>query len=324
MNITNNTNIPLPLANWLVSDNYDYVSDDKYISVTSLLKPVKQIILSKRVDSDKLSCDVEEFISRAMGTALHDSIEKSWLNNYSKNLKKLGYSENLIKRIIVNPTPEQLQSIDNPIPIYLEQRSMKELNGWKIGGKFDMVAEGVVNDYKSTSVYSWIHDNKTRDYQLQGSIYRWLNPDKITDDYIRINFIFTDWQKVNSLSDPNYPKSRLQYKDIPLLSLEETERFISSKLAQLDKYMNSPEIQIPECSEEELWRSPGKYKYYLDPNKTSGRSTKNFDNQMEANKYWKIDKQGKGIVIYAPGEVKRCQYCSAASICKQRLKYFEE
>ena len=324
MNITNNTNIPLPLAVWLVSDNYDYVTDPKYISATTLLKPIKQIILSRRVNGAILSCDVEDFISRSMGTALHDSIEKAWNNNYRKSLESLGYSTNLINRILVNPTQEEVLNANNPIPIYLEQRAIKELNGWKIGGKFDMVAEGVVNDYKSTSVYSWIHDNKTRDYQLQGSIYRWLNPDKITEDYIRINFIFTDWQKVNALSDPNYPKSRLQYKDIPLFSLEETEKYLSNKLAQLDKYMEAPEMQIPECTEEELWRTPGKYKYFSNPSKTLGRSTKNFDNQAEANKYWKVDKKGKGIVIYAPGEVRRCQYCSAASICKQRLNYFKE
>lgn len=38
--------------------------------------------------------------------------------------------------------------------------------------------------------------------------------------------------------------------------------------------MNKPDEEIPECTDEELWRSPTKYKYYSDPNKTSGRSTK--------------------------------------------------
>lgn len=322
MNITNNTNIPLPFAVWLVADNYDYVNDPKYISATTLLKPVKQTILSRRVNNSIGSVDLEEYVSRSLGTAIHDSLEKAWTHSYAKSLETLGYSPAMINRIKVNPTEDELKANPNCLPIYLEQRTVKELNGYKIGGKFDMVMEGVVNDYKTTSVYTWIHGGKDEDYQLQGSIYRWLNPEKITEDYITINFVFTDWQKNLALSDPKYPKSRLASKNIPLLSLEDTERYIANKLALLDKYMDAPEEDIPECSEEELWRSPGKYKYYSDATKTSGRSTKNFETQAEANHYWKVTKQNKGIVIYSPGEVKRCQYCNAFSICKQRTKYF--
>ena len=49
MIITNNHGISLPLAVWLLHDDYDYVKDENYISATSLLKSTKQIILSKRI-----------------------------------------------------------------------------------------------------------------------------------------------------------------------------------------------------------------------------------------------------------------------------------
>lgn len=48
MQYTNTTNIPLPLAVFLATDDYDYQPDT--ISVTTLLKPIKQIILGRRLE----------------------------------------------------------------------------------------------------------------------------------------------------------------------------------------------------------------------------------------------------------------------------------
>ena len=48
MKFTNKNNIPLSLAVWLVTDEYDYVDKPNYISATSLLKPTRQLVLSKR------------------------------------------------------------------------------------------------------------------------------------------------------------------------------------------------------------------------------------------------------------------------------------
>ena len=322
MKYTNKHDVPLGLAVWLVADNYDYSSEEKYISATTLLKPLKQIILSRRVDESTSSTDVSELIARSMGTGLHDSIEKAWRFNYKTSLKALGYSDSLIEKIKINPTDDELEP--DTIPVYLEQRAVKELNGWKVGGKFDLVIDGMLNDYKSTSVYSYINSSKDMDYCQQGSIYRWLNPNKIKSDFIRINFIFTDWSSVSAEREANYPKNKIAYKDITLMTEPETEKFISNKLKQLNSYMDAPEEAIPLCTDEELWRAPTKFKYYSDKTKTNGRSQKNFDNQAEANKYWLVDKKGKGIVIAFPGLPKRCLYCQAASICKQKKEMFGE
>lgn len=319
---TNKTDIPLGLAVWLVADDYDYSSEEKYISATSLLRPIKQLVLTRRIDLSTSSVDLSDLVARSMGTGLHDSIEKAWKRHYKTSLKALGYGDDLISKIKINPTKEELKPDD--VPIYLEQRAVKELNGWKIGGKFDLVMDGMLNDYKSTSVYTYINSSKDEDYCQQGSIYRWLNPDKIQSDFIRINFIFTDWSSASSKSDPNYPKSKIAYKDIPLMNQQETEKFISAKLKQLEMYMDAPEEAIPRCTDEELWRGPTKFKYFANKDKTTGRSTKNFDSQAEANKYWLTERGGKGIVLAFLGLPKRCIYCQAASICKQKKEMFGE
>lgn len=49
--ITNNTGVSLAMAVWLVNDDYDYQkAKPNYISVTTLLKPLRQIVLPRRVE----------------------------------------------------------------------------------------------------------------------------------------------------------------------------------------------------------------------------------------------------------------------------------
>lgn len=314
--ITNVTDISLPLAVWVLNDDYDYNTEENYISVTSLMKPLRQIILGAREKTQQVKPDVADFIATSLGSSLHASIERAWSpGRFEKPLRLLGYPESVISSIRINPKVEE----EGTIPIYMEQRVVREIMGYKVGGKFDLIADGILMDNKSTSTYAWTAANRDDDYCLQGSIYRWLNSEKVKSDYIRINFIFTDWQSFRAKADPNYPQSRLAYKDIPLMSLEDTEIWVRNKLQQLKKYWNAPEKDIPECTDAELWKSPDSYRYYADPTKTSGRSTKNFNSKYEADMHKMA--AGKGVVIVKPGTVKRCSYCSAFEICSQQLRY---
>lgn len=267
--------------------------------------------------------DLEDGISRALGHSLHDSIEKAWVKGYKESLKLLGHPQSVIDRVLVNPTPEELAEVKDPIPVYLEQRSHKTVGKWTVGGKFDMVADGIVHDNKSTSAYTWVYGGRDDEHKLQGSLYRWLNPGKILEDFIRINYIFTDWQRAQARQNPNYPQSRIRYKDIPLLDITETERWVENKLQLVERFMDAPEHELPNCTDEELWMSDPQFKYYADPTKVGGRSTKNFDNAADARAF-QASKGGKGVVITVPGQPKRCDYCEAFSICSQKDKYFSQ
>lgn len=322
--ITNNGDISLEMAVWLLHDDYDFINEENYISATGLMKPIRHILLPTRVPLDqRVATDVEDLIPSALGKTIHAGIEKAWENGkYELALKKLGVPAQVINRVLVNPTPEQLAAVENPIAVYIEQRAFREIDGYKIGGKFDLVCEGRVTDTKSTSVWAWIKGGRDEDYRLQGSIYRWLNPDKITEDYIRINFVFTDWASKDSKTIANYPPRRLMHKDIELMSLEETEAWIRTKLAQVTKHSRTPESELPECTPQELWMSEPKYRYYADPAKAlvpGARSSKNFDTLTEANAF--VSEKGKGTVITVPGAPKRCGYCPAFPICTQKDKY---
>lgn len=308
----NLSDVPLSMAVWLATDSYDH--DDKCISATALIKPVRQLILAKRVPPTEALSDVIDLVSSRMGTAIHDGIEGSWLRNYKIAMASLGYPAKVIERIRINPDPDNIP--EGCIPIFMEIRSYREVMGYRISGKLDFLMDGQVEDFKSTSVNSWVNNNKDEDYILQGSIYRWLNPKLITRDTMQINFLFTDWSGMMARTNPKYPPKRLMSKKFNLMSLQQTEAYIVDRLNQFQRYGRAKEEDIPLCSDKELWRSEPSWKYYKDPEKRT-RSTKNFDNKAEA--YTRHSADGSvGIVVEVPGQVRACKYCAGFNACKQK------
>lgn len=312
---SNDARIPLALAVFLATDDYDYESG--VISATSLLKPVRQLVLSKRVDGNA-PIDISGLVASRMGSAIHAAIEKSWTGaTLIKALQSLGYPNKVINNIVVNPEPDHLQANPDAIPVYMEKRSYKQIGKYRVSGKFDFVAEGTVQDFKSTSVYNYINQSSVDKYVLQGSIYRWLNQDIITKDVMMIHYVFTDWSKASAMQDKNYPQNRVLTQRLPLLSLEATENFVKSKLTLLSTYNDAPENRIPLCEDKDLWRKADVWKYYKDPAKTEGRSTRTYDNQIEA--FAHLAKDGHvGLVKHIKGQVVACKYCSAFDACTQK------
>ena len=314
---TNQTNLPLSVAVFLASDYYDVQSNA--ISATALLRPVRQLILAKRVPAEQSLTDLSQMIANRMGAAIHDSIEKAWLTNMEVALKAMGTPAKVIKRIKINPDPKTLQPGD--IPVYMEQRATRVLDGIPISGKYDFIFNGAVEDFKSTSTYTWMHETKEDDYILQGSIYRWLNPEIITESYMTINFIFTDWSSMLARQSPKYPTNRIMSKRFNLLSTAETEAYIRSRIDLYRRYGKSPESELPECNDKELWRKNPSWKYYKNPNNRA-RSTKNFDDKAEA--FMRLNEDGNvGLVVEIPGQVVACKYCPAFAICTQKDRLIE-
>lgn len=309
MNYTNTSNIALPLAVFLATDNYDH--DEKVISATTLIKPVRQIILSQRLSAQDSLTDISQLVSSRMGSAIHTAIEQAWLNP-TDALYSLGYKENIVKRIKVNPESVSPQDI----AVYMEKRSQKQVLGYTISGKFDFVAEGKVQDFKSTSVWTYLNQTNADKYALQGSIYRWLNQDIITNDVMTIHYIFTDFNIAESKRNKDYPQSRLLSQEYPLMSVEQTNQWVRNKVKLIDMYKDAQEADLPLCSDEDLWRKPDVYKYYKDPNKLS-RSTKNFDNSAEAYAYKALN-GNQGIIKLVKGQVAACKYCPAFNLCTQK------
>lgn len=322
--LTNTHDISLVMSVWLAHSEYDNGAHKfpgmDVISATALIKPMRQLILSRRVPMEENKHDVADFIASKMGTAIHDSVEKTWTKYSKEALTSLGYTQKQIAKVKINPDPETVKPDD--FPIYLEQRFFRQFNHHIIiSGQSDQIVNGELNDIKTTSVFGYLKGSKEEDYRLQGSIYRWLRPDLITRDTMKIQFVFTDWQKSMINTIPNYPKLKLHKMSVDLMSLKETENWIRRRINQIYEYQDAPQSELPLCSDKELWRSDPKYKYYSDPAKAEqgGRSTRNFDSFPEAMAH--KSSAGKGAVVTVPGKVKACLYCPAFSICAQRQQY---
>lgn len=329
----NKHNVPLPLAIWLVIDEYDHSFNPYEISATTLIKSPRYIIGSMRKINPDLweeglrpvigmevatDVDIQEYASSRIGTAIHASVEEAITKHYSDALTRLGYPESVIERIKINPTKEELEP--DSIPIYLEQRLKKEIEGFTVTGKFDCVINGELHDVKTTSTYSWTSGCNDEYYRLQGSIYRWLNPELITKDTVTINFIFTNWQDYQAKANLDYPQAKVLSKTYKLLSLEETEAMIKNKLKTLKKFWKHPLSAIPCCTEKELFNKAPIYKYYKTGYSADKRSTKNFTSLVEASRY--KAKQGNiGAIVEHKGEPFMCPYCNEDEV-KQLTETF--
>ena len=325
---TNEKDIPLALAVFLATDNYDY--DPGTVSATRLMKPARQVILASRVPDEKNLIDIDQLIQSRLGTAIHDGIEAAWKEpgNFQRAMSLLGYGKSVFNKIVINPEPEKLNP--NQIPVYLEQRHYRTITvggkEFKVSGKMDFVAGGAVQDYKSTIAYTYKHSTKTDDFCKQGSIYRWLAPHIITADYIHIHYIFMDWAKYKVGTEKNYPPKRMHSVKVPLMSLEETDAYIRQQLSNVMAQEKLPEKEITFCTKEQLWQDDPVYKYYKNP-KNAGvkgkRSTKNFDNPVDAQTQLEKDKS-VGTVLAVPGQIKACLYCAGFPVCTQKDQYIKD
>lgn len=307
--------VPLAIAVFLASDNYDHNDDPNTISATALMKSLRQIILPTRMVHGEALPNLADQLKSRVGSAIHDGIERAWLYNYGRAMHALGYPQNVIDKVQVNPLPEELR--ERSIPIYLEQRLSKKVGKWTVTGKFDFVAEGKVQDFKTTSVYTYKNQVNATKHTLQGSIYRWLDPKIIFQNYMEIHYIFMDWKANMARNDPNYPKQAILTQSFDLLELAVTNRYITQKLSDIEKYWNTNEADIPQCTDEDLWRSEPKYKYYKNGDITSKRSTKNFDSWGDAVTHMQTQ-DNSGAVKIVPGQVTACKYCSAFALCSQK------
>lgn len=295
---------------WLAHDTYGFEPEEKSISVTSLMRSARQTILGSRlVQGTENLTDISTLLASRMGTAIHEAIERAWLDNYRESLYALGYNNKLLNRYKLNP----VEWDEGDIPIWLELRTSKQIDGWNISGCADAIMDGAVHDIKSTGIFAYMTGSMNNKYRLQLSIYAWLNQDKVTSPMGYIEYLFKDWSKLDSTFKQGYPQLPVLQQPIPLLSSQEVEHYIRNKLIELNTYWDAPQEEIPLCSPEDLWAGKAKWQYKATI--TAKKASKNFDTEAEA-RSWAASK-GKGFVQYKPAKAKACTYCNVRDTCSQ-------
>lgn len=224
---------------------------------------------------DALEVDVSETIKSMLGTALHAHIEKH-----------AGIEE---------------------AEVSLE----KEFHNWLVTGTSDYMKNGVLSDWKTTSVWSVIlNDSWIKKVEQQLQVYAWLWNQRGTQVRdLECVAIFTDWRRSEALRNENYPRQNIMSIHFDVWPAEKTEQYIAERL----DYHNDENYV---CSLEERWARPEQFAVMKEGRKTAVRV---FDNQLDAVNL--VMDLGRGHKVeHRLGEHVRCQeYCPVRNVCKSRV-----
>lgn len=282
MKITNKHGLPEALHR--LCENNVYGFSNKSYSVTTLLNDPKYILLSKR-HFDEIEQDCADMMNLVLGTAVHSLIEK---------FDTTGYAEKYLRTHI--------------------------RDGYYLTGKCDLydATNFTLIDYKTASVYK-IMKSDFNDWKLQGLMYAWLlRKEGCYVDKLKFHAILKDWTPREKRKTADYPETQVYTWEyhITTQDMEDIEIFIYSKFNDLIKYENTPDDEIPYCSDESTWFSGNKYAVYKSDSDT--RAVRVFDNRIEAEGYIANKLGGNGHIIFRKGEYIKCDnYCNCCEFCKK-------
>lgn len=283
--------MPQPFVDAVQSE---YKPKEHQYSVTTILNPTRQVILSRRYN-EQIVQDVSDMIWMLFGTALHKVLEESQedVNQFKEEYLK-----------------QELKILD------------QSLTGYFLSGKADLldVAKKKMIDYKTTSTFKIVKGDY-EDWYKQLLIYAWLfTKIGFEVDKGEIVALLKDWSKTKAKVDKSYPQ--LQVKIVPFKfkkkDFDYIETYIKERFLELKKYENVPDDELPLCTEEERWNTGTKYAV---KKKTNKRADRVYDTLEQAQEHLsKIDNKVYEIETRI-GEDKRClEYCS----CKDFCPYYKE
>lgn len=281
MIVTNKLGLPDAIVEAVRNDEYS--AGDCDISCTTLIGPAR-INALRKLHGHEIVEDASDRIWSLFGQVVHSILERADVGNDS---------------------------------VVAEKRLFAEVNGWRISGQLDRFNKetGVLDDYKTTSVYSVMGDLK-EDWIDQLNVLAYLcRRDGLDVKSLRIVAILRDWSraKLRQNKDGTYPVQNVVMLDIPLLPDDEVEDYICERI---DIHRSAIECErqedIPYCTEMERWQAPTTFAVMKKAD--SKRARKLFADYAEANDYRIAT--GSALIVERPAVAKRCElYCPVASFC---------
>lgn len=310
--ITNSLGLPLPLVTWLMNDDYDYNSDPKVFSATSLIKSTKKTLLSSSVarsNTIAVTIDVADKMAAIRGQNIHAAVEDS-------------YADEAFVAKIANQLKEFV-----PV-VRMEERlhAQIEIDGveYTVSGKFDALINGVMTDWKTENTFSFGDETKERDRIMQLSIYIWLcvkNGIEVDMDKATYYSVYQNWMKgfAEKADESKYPKAPIMPFDIKPHSMAYVEMWLKDRIRERIE-LTIEDVDGMTCSPDDLWMEANpEWQYFSKPD--AARASKNFPTRLEAETYF-ASKKHVGLIKPKPSYAKACEYCFGFAICSQyqRLK----
>lgn len=279
MKITNKHGLPEAIVKAVENDSYKRGMSD--ITVTELIGPPLQRIL-RREHSEELEEDASDRVWALLGQAAHTILERA--------------------------------SDEGAVA---ERRLYKDIEGWTLGGQFDTIdlANGVLADYKVTSVYSLLYGEKP-EWTAQLNVLAQLAIEHgFKVDKLQIVVIARDWSHGKSKA-PDYPSCPIQVVDIPLWM--ESERLLYIK-ARIDVHKAAEVAHADgghalECTVQERWEKPARWAVMKEGRKTAIK----VHESSSAAQVHLAELGNKHYIEQRPGARTRCQdYCvlSKCGVC---------
>ena len=278
---------------WLNGKQHTTVPGKFYVS--SLSRSARQIVLERRHASE-LKRDVLDGFKAAIGTAVHEAIEKSLR---AKNVE-LGWEKYLLE------SPSQMEFGSYTLSGRLDCMECvdREANTWRL------------IDHKTRSQWSWVYydDVAEHEYCVQLSAYKMMQ-EKIYGRKILptglIGFIMGDW-KAPENTDGKYPALPIMTKEILLMSNDEIEQYIRKWLDEIAQTDTKTDEELKPCSPAQLWQKDAWA--VVHPNKS--RALKIHNNEKDATEHAEV-LGPPHRVEYRQGMAKACNYCQCATVCSQ-------
>ncbi len=274
MRLTNKLGLPQPLYDAVARKEYDNGGAD--ISVTGLLRPPRISILEEK-HADEIEEDASDRIFSLLGQVVHGILEKSDTSGVS------------------------------------ERRLNISVEGWKVSGQMDRYFDGVLQDYKLTTLWKFKGQEVAPEFAQQLNIYaEILRANGHPVNRLQVVGILRDWSSSAAKRDPELPQQQVIVRDVPLWGEDFTRKFIRDRVI----LHQQAKITLPECTPEDRWARPETYAVIKPGGK---RAVRVYTNAEDAANH--IEEDRNLSLLIRPGESVRCEnYCSVSKFCQQFQK----
>lgn len=274
MRLTNRSGLPDAVVKALKNDPYN--KGDADYSVTELIGPPRIRALTEK-HKDKIEEDAEDRLWSLYGQLAHNLLERANEGDIA------------------------------------EKRFFATYGSKRVSGQADSIGikNGILTDYKFTTAYAFKSGRVTKK--------DWIQQLNVLSDLLRKNGIqvyglqiiglIRDFSKPLARRNPEYPQKPIVVSPIEMWPTIEAEKFIIDRIALHEE----AKINLPECSEEEMWAKDTKYALMK---KDQKKAVKLFEDRLAC------EDAAKSIPGHymetRPGERTRCEmYCSVSKFCTQ-------
>jgi hypothetical protein len=126
----------------------------------------------------------------------------------------------------------------SPVNALKEERLYMSVNGWDVSGQFDLLEDGVLSDWKFTSIWAGMNGGK-EEWTQQLNLLRLLCDNQLAntrDKRYRVNklqiiAIYRDWQKSKLKREEDYPPSQVDVIPIELWDRDRAMEYLDKRVA---------------------------------------------------------------------------------------------